>query len=160
MRERIAYVHSPDTGVDPDALEIDSSGLRAPSIEAVRQDRLTLGLDELPREVAQVLREDLRELHLRWAGSGAYKTLDPFTSRVSPGLHVFYTPVDDSTYDPLVIDILWARAAPALLTPCDRSRLCSSLQMFGPLDCMSREVIPPAGTTYCYERRRWRGGKD
>jgi hypothetical protein len=103
MRERIAYVHSPDTGIDPDALRIDSSGLKAPSIEAVRQDRLTLGLDELPLEVAQVLREDVRELHLRWAGSRAYKTLDPFTPRVSPGLHVFYTPVDDSTCDPSVI---------------------------------------------------------
>lgn len=102
MRERIAYVHPPDTEIDPDALQIDSSGLKAPSLEAVRQDRLTLGLDELPLEVAQVLREDLLELHLRWAGSRAYKTLDPFSSRVSPGLHVFYTPVDDSTHDPSV----------------------------------------------------------
>lgn len=91
MRERITIVHPPNTGIDPDALVLDGSGLAAPSLEAVREDRLTVALGDLPSEFVQVL-GGFRRVQVRWAAQHAYKTLDPFTSRLSPGLHVSYTP--------------------------------------------------------------------
>lgn len=91
MRERITLVHSPDLGIEPDSLSLSSTGLNTPALESVREDRLTLALDGLPSEVAQLL-QDFEQLHIRWASPEAYETLEPFVSRLSPGLHVWYTP--------------------------------------------------------------------
>lgn len=105
MRERITLVHRPGAGPDPEALSITKSGLRAAApVEAVREDRLTLALDGLPHELAQLL-QDFDGLRVRWASSAPYQTLEPLSSRLSPGLHVSYTRKADgeAPYDPYVL---------------------------------------------------------
>jgi hypothetical protein len=39
--------------------------------------------------------EQWHELHIRWASQHPYQAIPPFTSRVTPGLHVFFTPHKD-----------------------------------------------------------------
>lgn len=101
MRERITLIHPQDTGVEPEALKIGDASLEAPDIKAVREDRLTLAVDELPSEIAQVL-QDLQELQIRWTSPLAYDTVEPFASRLSPGLYVSYTHSKGSSYEPYV----------------------------------------------------------
>lgn len=100
MRERITYFHQPGAAIDPKQLEIRDTIVQGPATEAVREHKITLTLPELPSELASLLR-DLQDLHLRWATSASYETLEPFSSRVSPGLHVSYTPLTKD-YDPWV----------------------------------------------------------
>lgn len=100
MRERITYFHPQDAGIDPHQLDIQDTRVQGPSTEAVKEHKITLQLDELPAEFAGLLR-DLQGLHLRWATSAWYNTLEPFSSRLSPGLHVSYTPLDEEI-DPFV----------------------------------------------------------
>jgi hypothetical protein len=40
--------------------------------------------------------EECHQLHVRWASERRYDTFAPFSSRISPGLHVFFTPVYSS----------------------------------------------------------------
>ena len=101
MRERITFVHPPGGGVDPEDLEIQAAGLLGPQFETTRQDRLTVPLDELPPELSEVLR-DFEAVHLRWTSPLQYETLDPFTSRISPGFHLSYTPLKDGSNNPYV----------------------------------------------------------
>lgn len=93
MRERVTFVQPLGEGVDPKALDLQEAGLLGPQIEAVREDRFSLavGLDELPAEVKELLR-DVRKLDIRWASTRAYDSLEPFASRISPGFHLTYTP--------------------------------------------------------------------
>ena len=43
--------------------------------------------------------KQFHQLHIRWASDHAYSVTAPFTSRLSPGLHVFFTPSTE-TKDP------------------------------------------------------------
>ncbi|KAL7947325.1 cytochrome P450 [Trichoderma barbatum] len=119
MRERITYFRPQDADMDPKQLEIHDTKVQGPAIKALREHKITLTLAELPSELAGLLR-DVEDLHLRWATSASYDTLEPFSSRVSPGLHVSYTPVKED-HDP--------------------EKLCTALQAFGRLDCSSPEVF-------------------
>ncbi|KAM0256466.1 hypothetical protein ACHAQJ_004991 [Trichoderma viride] len=118
MRERITYFHPPGASVDPKQLEIQDTKVQGPATEAIREHKITLTLPELPSELAGLLR-DIQDLNLRWATSASYDTLEPFSSRLSPGLHVSYTPLKED-HDP--------------------EKLCTALQAFGRLDCSSDEV--------------------
>ncbi|RFU78135.1 hypothetical protein TARUN_4067 [Trichoderma arundinaceum] len=118
MRERITYFHPQDAGIDPSQLKIQDTQVQGPATEAVREHKITLTLPELPSELAGLLR-DLEELHLRWATSASYNTLEPFSSRLSPGLHVSYTPLKEDQ---------------------DPEKLCTALQAFGRVDCSSPET--------------------
>lgn len=102
MKERITFIHPPGGGVDPEDLEIQEAGLLGPQIDSARQDRLTIPLDELPAELSEVLR-DFKAVHVRWTSPLQYETLDPFTSRTSPGFHLSYTPVKDGLNDVYVV---------------------------------------------------------
>lgn len=102
MRERVTFVHPQDAELDPTALSIQQAGLLGPSIESTREDRLTIPLDELPLELAGLL-QAYRELHLRWSSPLAYDTLEPFSSRLSPGLHVLFTPSKNGAHDSSVL---------------------------------------------------------
>ncbi|KAJ3524901.1 hypothetical protein NM208_g11867 [Fusarium decemcellulare] len=119
MRERVTFVHK-DYSLDPEALDIQQAGLLGPQIETVRQDKLTIPLNELPAELIDLL-NDYEAVHIRWASPLQFETLDPFTSRISPGLHVYYTPALSSSHD--------------------SSKLCTWLQRFGPLDCSTTETF-------------------
>ncbi|POR35156.1 Protein PBN1 [Tolypocladium paradoxum] len=125
MRERVTFVHPRDAALDPKALSIQQAGLLGPSVESARQDRLTIALDELPLELAGLL-QAYQELHLRWSSPLQHDTLEPFSSRLSPGLHVLYTPSKNGAHD--------------------SAKLCSFLRALGPLDCMSSEAFTNADT--------------
>lgn len=114
MRERVTFIHPQGTGLDLAALDVQAAGLVGPQTEATREDRLTLTLDELPLEVADLLQSGLRDLSLRWTTPLSYDTLEPFISRLSPGLHLTYTPSKGATIDQSVYLIL---PFGALLTP-------------------------------------------
>lgn len=93
MRQRTTFFHRPESPVDPALLRLVDATLTGPTIEAAREDRVTLGLDELPAALARLLADDVQELHVRWAARTAGAELvSPLLSRLSPGLHVFYTP--------------------------------------------------------------------
>ncbi|PHH86944.1 hypothetical protein CDD83_9550 [Cordyceps sp. RAO-2017] len=125
MRERVAFVHAQGAHVEPEALKIQPAGLLGPSADAVRQDRFTVPVEELPVELASLLR-GYHALHLRWTSPQQYSTLEPFSSRQSPGLHVLATPAADRSHH--------------------LRKLCEFLQVLGPLDCMIPEAFTSAGT--------------
>lgn len=100
MRERITFVQPRGAGVDPQTLDIQEAGLLGPLVETVREDRLTLTLDELPPDLS-ALAGGLKELHIRWSTAAAHGVLEPFAARISPGFHLSYVPgTPGSTYDP------------------------------------------------------------
>lgn len=90
MRQRITFVHEPQDAINPKGLDITSTGLSLSGLKAAREDRITLGLAELPRELRTVLGQ-AQELHIRYVRPAPYKTIPPFNSRLSPGLHVYYS---------------------------------------------------------------------
>lgn len=93
MRLRTTFFHRPESPVDPALLRLTDTTLAGPTIDAAREDRVTLGLDELPAALARLLAADVQELHVHWAARTAGAELvSPLLSRLSPGLHVFYTP--------------------------------------------------------------------
>ncbi len=95
MRQRTTFFHRPESPVDPALLRLTDATLTGPTIEAAREDRVTLGLDELPPALARTLAETVQALDVRWAApTAAAQPVGPLLSRVSPGLHVFYTPRD------------------------------------------------------------------
>ncbi|PGH08585.1 hypothetical protein GX51_01104 [Blastomyces parvus] len=93
MKKRITFIHAAEGKFDPEQITVDNDSLSIQSLDAARQDRATFTFNELPQEVWQVLRQ-CHELHIRWSSQYAYDAVPPFASRISPGLHVFYTPVD------------------------------------------------------------------
>lgn len=91
MRQRITFITKPENAVDPDQLNIVGGTLSGPPISAIREDRLTFALDELPDGVQNILRES-HELHIKWSSPTPSESLSPLLSRVPPGFHLFYTP--------------------------------------------------------------------
>jgi len=100
MRERVTFVHN-DYTLDPEALDNQEAGLLGPQIETIRQDKLTIPFSELPRELSDILQE-YEALHVRWASPVKSEIMDPFTSRISPGLHVYATPIAPNSCNPYV----------------------------------------------------------
>ncbi|CAK7215658.1 protease B nonderepressible form [Sporothrix curviconia] len=92
MRVRTTFFHRPESPVDPALLRVGAT-LTGPAIDAAREDRVTISLDDVPPALARVLSDSVQELHVRWAARTAgAEPVGPLLSRVSPGLHVFYTP--------------------------------------------------------------------
>ncbi|KIX96834.1 uncharacterized protein Z520_07554 [Fonsecaea multimorphosa CBS 102226] len=100
MRRRSTYITHPSRAVNPDDIQVRQSQLLLGALKAAREERLTLGLEEVPVEIASYLRE-CHELHVRWAPEHPYNTTAPFLSRISPGLHVQYTPLHEGQVDRL-----------------------------------------------------------
>ncbi|PNS15861.1 hypothetical protein CAC42_4313 [Sphaceloma murrayae] len=93
MKERITYLLAEgQEGVNPANLRITEDSLRLPGIVAAKEWRVTLSADQLPEEIQDVLK-DSHELHVRWASTIHYDHVTPLLSRLSPGLHAFYTPL-------------------------------------------------------------------
>ncbi|KAJ4419326.1 protease B nonderepressible form [Gnomoniopsis sp. IMI 355080] len=119
MRERITFLHRPQDGVDPATIKVTDSSLIGPVLPAVREDRITLALDELPGELRRFL-QNCHELHIRWVSPYHYDTVSPLLSRLSPGFHLFYTPGSQTV---------------------PQDQLCTALQgIFGSLDCKKAET--------------------
>lgn len=98
MRRRSTFITHPSRAVNPDDVQVYKNQLLLGGLKAAREERLTLGFEELPEEVVQILRES-HELHLRWARDRTYDTTAPFLSRISPGLHIQYTPLKENHPD-------------------------------------------------------------
>ena len=98
MRRRSTFIHDAGLDFDPSELQVTSNKVSSPGLQAAREERLTYSFDELPDELQQVL-SHAHELHIRWAPEASYKPVAPFLSRISPGLHVFYTPLEGHTED-------------------------------------------------------------
>ncbi|KIE00304.1 protein pbn1, partial [Metarhizium majus ARSEF 297] len=95
MKERVTFVHAQGVDVDPGLLKVDANQLDGPSVKAARENRLTVEVAELPPELAGLL-QAYRDISIRWASPLTYDTVEPFTSRLSPGLHVFSTPASEN----------------------------------------------------------------
>ncbi|KAF1957372.1 PIG-X-domain-containing protein [Byssothecium circinans] len=91
MKQRITYIVRNADTFSPEQLDVKESSIKLKQVKATKERRVTLGLGELPDELAKSL-EQWHELHIRWASSYNYNSTPPFTSRVTPGLHVFFTP--------------------------------------------------------------------
>ncbi|KAF1933685.1 PIG-X-domain-containing protein [Didymella exigua CBS 183.55] len=102
MKVRITYVVTEPESFNPDQINVQrgSKGKRDTfklnHVKAAKEHRITLGLNELSKHEAPFDIEVLKkwhELHIRWSPDTPTSTAPaPFTSRVSPGLHIFYTP--------------------------------------------------------------------
>lgn len=92
MRERITYFLP--SSIPPSDLSISPSGsLSGPETDvALREERLTFALTELPRDLSEVLENNVHELHVRWVSTRGYEGAGPFVARGTPGLGVFWTP--------------------------------------------------------------------
>jgi hypothetical protein len=94
MRQRITFIQEPQDSVNPKTIEITKkdtvSSLSAKNVIAAREDRITFGFEELPQELYRLLKGS-HESHVRWVTDREYVTLGPMVSRMSPGLHVFWT---------------------------------------------------------------------
>lgn len=100
MRQRITFLQEPQDSLDPKSLQVTSDSISTKELNASREDRITLSLDELPQELYRLLKAS-HELRIRWSSPENYETIAPLVSRISPGLHVFYTPQrsSNSSYD-------------------------------------------------------------
>ncbi|KUM59026.1 hypothetical protein ACN42_g8108 [Penicillium freii] len=111
MKRRITFVQRVDAGFDPQQAVLTASSLSVRGLDAAREDRITVGLDELPEELRAVL-EQSHELHLRWASERSFDAAVPFSSRVSPGLHVHYTPLESESSSEALCSLLRTIVAP------------------------------------------------
>ncbi|KAK4539998.1 hypothetical protein LTR36_009896 [Oleoguttula mirabilis] len=92
MKQRITYLVPQGHGIDPASIQTSNDTLTfADAKDAAVEKRVTAGLSELPAELVTVL-QDVHELHIRWSSRLNYAAPSPFTSRLPPGLHVFFTP--------------------------------------------------------------------
>ncbi|KXJ97508.1 PIG-X protein [Microdochium bolleyi] len=117
MRQRTTFFHRNEDGIEPADLKITSDALSGPALTAIREDKITLSLQELPGELRELLGRS-SELYLRWESPQRRDHTELWPARLSPGLHVFYTPRDD--------------------TKAETGHLCRTLRnAFGILDCLT-----------------------
>ncbi|KAF9890984.1 protease B nonderepressible form [Aspergillus nanangensis] len=95
MRRRITFVQASDAPFAADQASLTPSTLSIRGLDAAREERATFSFDEIPSELGQVLQQ-CHQLHIRWAREEPYDAVAPFSSRVSPGLHVFFTPPEEA----------------------------------------------------------------
>ncbi|KAH7632303.1 PIG-X [Sordaria sp. MPI-SDFR-AT-0083] len=95
MRERITFVQKQGNSIEPTTLKIKSGVLNGPEIQAAREDRLTIAVDELPTDL-QALLGTAHELHIRYVSSQPYEAITPLLARLPPGFHLFYTPAREA----------------------------------------------------------------
>ncbi|KAJ5443165.1 Glycosylphosphatidylinositol-mannosyltransferase I PIG-X/PBN1 [Penicillium cf. griseofulvum] len=112
MKRRITFIQRVDASFDPQQAVLTTSTLSVRSLDAAREDRVTVGLDELPDELRSVL-EQSHELHLRWASERPFDAVAPFSSRISPGLHVHYTPLKSESSSEELCTLLRTVVAPS-----------------------------------------------
>jgi hypothetical protein len=96
MRERVTYVQKLGDSLEPSALTVDGGTIKGPDVHAVREDRLTIALGELPAEL-QTLVAGAQDLHIRWTSTTAYEAVSPLLARLPPGFHLFFTPGKDES---------------------------------------------------------------
>lgn len=98
MRRRSTFIHDASVDFNPGSAQITEDRFFLPELKAAREEQLKYGLDELPIELQHVLINS-HELYIRWTPEDTYSTHAPYLSRASPGLHVFYTPLEGASDD-------------------------------------------------------------
>jgi hypothetical protein len=91
MKQRTTYIITDPESTHPDNFVLESQSLHIKTLHAAREDRLTIGYNELPPELWNVLKQ-CNEVFIRWSTSRPYESVDPFGSRVPAGLHVYLKP--------------------------------------------------------------------
>lgn len=92
MKARVTFILDGEREFEPAQLKIAKDSLNVAEVPVdIREDRITLGLDEL-QDGIRVALEQTHELHLRWQSPRFTDAPEPYSSRVAPGLHVYYTP--------------------------------------------------------------------
>ncbi|KAL3474537.1 PIG-X [Aspergillus californicus] len=91
MRQRITYIQKPHAPFSPTQTTLTPESLQIQNLDAAREERLTVGVDEVSNELRDVLR-NIHEIHIRWASEKGFESASPIVSRVSAGLHVSVTP--------------------------------------------------------------------
>lgn len=136
MKRRVTLIHKPEDGIDPSSVRVTDGVISGPELLAAREERLTFDLDELPDEVGLALGRCTGPLHVRWETSSSYESSELLSSRVSPGLHVFYTP-PETPGDELYVDDPSPRCREeAEVDGGFRINLCSTLEsLVGELNC-------------------------
>ena len=125
MKQRTTFFHSPEDGIDAERLKLSADTINGPEIRAVREDRLTVGLEELLGELSGALSGAVsgllhgsNDLHVRWVSPEPHGAVAPIPSRLPPGLHVFFSPLGHGRTEP-----------------------CRAMKiLFGAVDCVSLEV--------------------
>ena len=93
MRERVTYIlRSPSSDFNPSQLTVTTTNFAINGLDAYKEDHLTFSYDQIPQSLWRVLR-NCHEFHIRWSSTFPYQPLPPFVSRVTPGLHVSFTPL-------------------------------------------------------------------
>ncbi|QKX60892.1 uncharacterized protein TRUGW13939_08038 [Talaromyces rugulosus] len=96
MKRRITYLTSADAPFEPTKQAVlNKKSLSIRELDAAKEERFTFGAAELPDELSRALTAT-HEFHIRWATERNYDSVAPFLSRVSPGLHVYYTPLENN----------------------------------------------------------------
>ena len=137
MRERITFIQKLGDSLEPSAVRVDGGTISAPEVQAVREDRLTFGLDELPSELRTLIK-DSHEFHIRWVSERPYETVSPLLARLPPGFHVFFTPRKNNA-----VSYVTAKPGVASMTLTDESSetLCPTLaKIFGDVSCSTPAV--------------------
>ncbi|RPA98648.1 PIG-X-domain-containing protein [Choiromyces venosus 120613-1] len=100
MKQRSTFIVSESHGTLPEnfSLKKDSFTIKALPPSAVREDRVTFGVHELPAEIQDVL-SSCREVHLKFTSGNIYESIDPYSSRTPAGLHVFLSPEQGASPD-------------------------------------------------------------
>ncbi|KZM19512.1 protease B nonderepressible form [Ascochyta rabiei] len=103
MKQRITYVVTEPESFNPEQISVqkgvngNADIFKLNGVNAAKEHRITLGLDELSQTPIDIKNlKQWHELHIRWTSEVPYSLTPPFTSRVSPGLHIFFTPSGDS----------------------------------------------------------------
>ncbi|KAJ8110552.1 hypothetical protein OPT61_g6640 [Boeremia exigua] len=112
MKQRITYVVTEPESFNPEQITVHkgSSGNRdtytLTRVRAAKEHRITLSVDELSQAPIDIeVLKKWHELHIRWAPEAADSVTAPFTSRVSPGLHIFFTPSTEAKNPNLCHDV-------------------------------------------------------
>ncbi|KAJ4303077.1 protease B nonderepressible form [Kalmusia sp. IMI 367209] len=168
MKQRITYLVKDPDSFTPEKLNVKDGSLTLNGVEAVKEHRLTFSLDELPAVLKKSLRQ-WHELHIKWASPEPHTAIPPFTSRVTPGLHVFFEPQETQPIDQFC-DLLHAafdlglkcsstqEAATTLAYLSERSRPDTSLQYYSYLPTLTqlvsyiRKNICSSSSKTCKER--------
>ncbi|VBB86821.1 Putative protein similar to PBN1 of Neurospora crassa [Podospora comata] len=165
MRERITFVQKEGDSIEPTALKVDGNGLKGPEVKAVREDRLTFALDELPAELKALL-EGVNQLHVRWVSPVAYESVSPLLARLPPGFHLFYTPGSDASINPCPLltkafglDSCSSPSDSFTTLPTDRFTHSTTHQFYQPLPSLkafahfARSLLcPPGSPSSCSSR--------
>lgn len=92
MRHRTTHIFDSIESIDLNSLVINQNSISTKNpIKSAREEKITLNIDKLPLELFRLLAVS-QELHVRWVAEKSYKKTRPFTSILSPGLHLLYTP--------------------------------------------------------------------